>query len=99
LALGFWDVDALLAEIPAWKLAEWMAYAELEPFGEGRADLRAGMLASVMANANRDSEEQPEPFQPGDFFENLNEGEEPEADEPDWMRIKRAMQMLVEEQP
>lgn len=30
---------------------EWMAYAELEPFGEERADLRSAIVATVMANA------------------------------------------------
>lgn len=30
-----------------------MAYAEIEPFGEERADLRAGIVASTIANVNR----------------------------------------------
>ncbi len=34
-------------------LYEWIAYAEIEPFGEERADLRAGIVASTMANINR----------------------------------------------
>lgn len=30
--------------------SEWIAYANLEPFGEERADLRAGIVASTVAN-------------------------------------------------
>lgn len=32
---------------------EWMAYFEEDPFGEERADWRSGMIASVIANVNR----------------------------------------------
>jgi len=52
LALGC-TVEELLARISSRELAEWMAYAELEPFGEERADLRAGIVASTIANVNR----------------------------------------------
>jgi len=45
-----------------------MAYASLEPFGEERADVRAGIIAAVIANANRDRKKRPEPFTPADFM-------------------------------
>lgn len=45
-----------------------MAYAELEPFGEERADLRSGIIASVLANVNRDAKKHPKPFTPQDFM-------------------------------
>jgi len=31
-------------------VAEWIAYNRIEPFGEERADLRAGMIASPLIN-------------------------------------------------
>jgi inner membrane protein involved in colicin E2 resistance len=34
-------------------LTEWEIYAAIEPWGEERADLRAGIIASVIANVNR----------------------------------------------
>lgn len=37
-------------EIDAAEFAEWRAYYELEPWGQERADLRAGIVASVIAN-------------------------------------------------
>lgn len=33
------------------QLSEWVAYNQLEPFGEERDDLRAAIIASVIANA------------------------------------------------
>ena len=33
--------------------SEWKEYASLEPFGEERADLRMGILASLVANIVR----------------------------------------------
>ena len=38
---------------------------------EFRDDLRAGIVASTVANCNRDSEKKPEPFQPLDFMPNF----------------------------
>lgn len=35
------------------KFWEWMAYSQLEPFGERRADNRAAMIASTIANVHR----------------------------------------------
>ena len=35
------------------ELTEWMAFAEVEPFGEERADLRSAIVAQVIANVNR----------------------------------------------
>lgn len=46
----------------------WSHYAGLEPFGEERADLRAGIVASVIANANRDRKKRPRPYEPTDFM-------------------------------
>lgn len=50
------------------EFSEWMAFAELEPFGEERADLRSAIVAAVFANANRDRKKRPRPFAPADFM-------------------------------
>lgn len=52
-----------------------MAYASIEPFGEGRADLRMGILASLIANVNRDTKKKSEPFVPADFIPGYDEEE------------------------
>ena len=43
-------VAELLRRVTASELSEWMAYAELEPFGQEREDLRAGMISSPLVN-------------------------------------------------
>lgn len=48
------------------ELSEWIAYSELEPFGEERADLRAGIIASTIANSSQTT--RAEAYQPRDFM-------------------------------
>jgi hypothetical protein len=43
-------VGDLLARISSAELTEWMAFDAIEPFGDERADLRAGIVAAVTAN-------------------------------------------------
>ncbi|MCS7159473.1 MAG: DUF4035 domain-containing protein [Gemmatales bacterium] len=45
--------------MPWSELSTWLAYYSLEPWGEDRADLRAAIVASVIANANRSSDTPP----------------------------------------
>jgi len=52
-------VSELLSRISSRELTEWRAYYGLEPFGEDRADLRAGIVASTMANVFRKSGAKP----------------------------------------
>lgn len=46
-------VCELQARMGADELREWMAFARLEPFGDLRADLRVGIVASTLANIHR----------------------------------------------
>ena len=52
-------VGELLGRISSRELTEWRAYCGIEPFGEERADLRAGIVASTVANVFRKSGTQP----------------------------------------
>lgn len=61
-------VGELLDRISSRELSEWMVYAQLEPFGEARADLRAGIVASTMANTVRDPKRRKKPFGPEEFM-------------------------------
>lgn len=45
-----------------------MAYYQLEPFGEEPADVHAATIATLIANANRNSKKQPKPFRVQDFL-------------------------------
>ncbi len=62
------DVDGLLASLSSRQITEWMAYFALEPFGEERADLRAALIACLIANANRDEKKHPQPFRVEEFM-------------------------------
>ncbi len=66
--MGQVDVDALLASLSSRQISEWMAYFALEPFGEERADLRAALIACLIANANRDEKKRPTPFRVEEFM-------------------------------
>lgn len=62
------------------QLLEWLAYFTVEPFGDARADWRAAMQASVVANVNR--RQASRQFQPRDFmprFDQPNKAKSPEA--------------------
>lgn len=53
LALGM-TVRELLARIDSGELSEWIAYYNIEPFGEERADYRQGITSWILANQWRD---------------------------------------------
>lgn len=50
------------------EFAELAEHYKREPWGDYRIDLAGGVIASVVANANRDSRKKPEPFSPADFM-------------------------------
>lgn len=67
LALGQSNPDAMLARLP-WRVwSEWQTFAALEPFGEERADLRAGIVAATIANYLARGKGKPA-FKPRDFM-------------------------------
>ncbi len=65
-----------------------MAYFRLEPWDEQRADLRAAIIASTIANVHRPKDRRP--FRPKDFMPYL-EPEDPRALSE---RIKQAFKQL-----
>lgn len=58
----------MLEQMPSRLFKEWQAYYLLEPFGQWRDDYRMAILASILANINRDSKKHPTPFDPLDFM-------------------------------
>lgn len=57
-------------------MAEWLAYATLEPFGALQDDFRAGQVCATVANVHRDRSRNPDPFRPHDFMPALASPEE-----------------------
>ena len=62
LRLGWANVDQMLRNMSSQQLSEWMAFYELEPFGEDREEARIGQVVQVLANANRDSKKRKTPY-------------------------------------
>lgn len=62
------SVRELLQRISSKELTEWMAFYNVEPFGEGQVALRSGIIASLIANIKRDTKKKITPFTPFDFI-------------------------------
>lgn len=62
------SVKRAMREIDSQEFAGWMAYSVHEPFGPEREDQRAGMIAALIANVNRDPKKRTEPYDVEDFF-------------------------------
>ena len=72
----------MLERMSARDVVEWQAYATLDPFGEERADFRAGIIASTVASVFGGK------CKPSDFMPFL------EKDEPEPQTEERMQQML-----
>jgi Protein of unknown function (DUF4035) len=78
----------------SWKqLHEWIAYAELEPFDETRADYRAASICTLLANINRNPKKQPRAFEIQDFL--LLFGEDKKPKKQTWQQQKMIAQMIA----
>ncbi len=69
----------LLNRISCPELSERIAFASIEPFGEVRAEIRAAMIATVMANAWRGKNQAP--FKITDFMLTFDSKPEQTMDE------------------
>lgn len=67
-------------EVDSREFAEWMAYADVEPFGPEREDYRAGVIAALTANVNRDPKQRQQPYDVEDFFPRYGHKEAPPAE-------------------
>ena len=84
-------VRELLARTGSDELTEWMAFYQLEPFGDFRADLRSAIIASTLANAHRSKEGKPftpEDFKP--FVDKQRRSDQPKASAADTSRLNIA---------
>lgn len=61
-----WPVPILKKVMSSADITEAMAYLSKNPHGEHRADLRAGIIASVIANVNRNKNTKA--YKPEDFM-------------------------------
>jgi flagellar basal body rod protein FlgC len=85
-------VEELLDRISSRELSEWMAFYQVEPWGTEPADMRAGIVASTIANVNRDPKKQRKPYHPSDFVVTWGAREKPEQTAEDQLRIIQMFQ-------
>ena len=71
-----------MSEIDSAEFSEWMAYYRMDPRGEERADLRAGIVAATVANAARGRKSRT--FKPKDFMPDFEKA----AEASDWLTQK-----------
>lgn len=67
-----------------------MAFFSLEPWGTDADDWRFGMLASVVANVNRDPKRRRKPYAPQDFMPRRNQTAQQEQT---WEEQARILEM------
>lgn len=58
------------------ELSEWIAFNAISPIGDDRADLRSGIVASVIANCHRTKGQ---PFKPVDFMPFASDDKDPKS--------------------
>lgn len=75
------------------EFAEWLAYYQIEPWGEERADLRAGIVASTVANVHRTKSQKA--YKPEDFVPKFKVPEK-EPDRQTWEEQLMIVEMLNE---
>lgn len=76
LASGYWvaNPDAMLTAMPFRVLLDWLDYDKLDPIGNQRGDLQAGIIASTVANSvmavlnSFSKRKSRKTFSPGDFM-------------------------------
>ena len=92
LALGL-PVREMLASMGSDELTEWMAYYQLEPFGDYRADYRSGVVASTFANAHRAKDAGP--FRPEDFMPFLDKPQPTQPQDETQLNVARFKAMFA----
>jgi len=61
-------IDELQGRVSSRRFAEYWAFHQREPIGPDREDLRMAIVASVVANVNRNPKKRPKPYVPADFM-------------------------------
>lgn len=58
----------MLSEMGASHFWEWLAFSQIEPFGAETGYHQAAIVASVIAETNRDRKKRSRPYSPKDFM-------------------------------
>lgn len=84
----------MLKGMSLWQFREWRAYADLEPFDETRADLRAASIVQTIVNMNRDRKRHPTPVKLSECVLRFGE-EEQRKPAKTWQEMKQIGQTMA----
>jgi len=77
------------------EFVEYLAYFQVEPWPEERADINTAIIASILANTVRDSKTRPKPFTIQDFIIQYWKNTAREATQQSVERMKATMSALA----
>lgn len=75
----------LVREMSREELTEWIAFSQLEPFGAEFEEYLAALIASVIAEVNRNRKKRGKAYSPRDFMQKWGEPDEGKASSPEAM--------------
>jgi len=81
----------LLRSISSYELSEWREYYKLEPFGENTQIIQNGIIATILAESNRDRKKRKKPFTLEDFVPTFDK---PEKEKQNWEDQLEFVQIL-----
>jgi Protein of unknown function (DUF4035) len=70
----------MMEVMPADEFFEWMILEQIEPFGDKRGDIQAGLIQQILANIFRDRTQHPEPYELSIFLPKFCEQQEASTD-------------------
>lgn len=85
----------MLRSISWAEFIDWIAYSELEPFDEVRADIRAASICATLANIHRNSKKRPQPFKISDFLVHFEDDDKPKSRKQSWQQQKLIATMIA----
>lgn len=75
------------------EFVSWRAFANVEPIGDLRADMRTAMIVAAVANTGRNPKKRSEPFEMRDFMPDYWQAAANRAPQ-DWRTLKQKVQVL-----
>lgn len=87
----------MLEQITWKQFLEWEAFAQLEPYDEERADIRAAQIVTTLANINRDRKKRRTAYKISDFLLRFGDSanEKRSTHQKSWQQMKAISKTLA----
>ena len=93
--LGCKSVRECKQNVDSREFTRWIAYYSINPFGEYRGDVQAGIIAATIANANPYRGKNAKPLQPSDFFPKWDKKQEAKKEKRDPVKVEFDICMVM----